>query len=388
MTPRNPTGTSQPYKVSPTLIYTARSRLTRSLVNHHPKPSQPFKKTTITPAESGGDNCNLHLIGDNDRDAYTYAGSQQVSDTCALIFDPVTQTFTLDKIDADFTFNLRSTPTNKSAKALAAQYPQLETTAPDPTSSDEDEQSFDATEEVGDPDNPYDWRHFLHRRSSSPEEPLVVIEEAPRPAPSIAPPARRQSRTKIKQRPHHHHHHHRPQPKRASTPPREEADADNEDSDDGGLTIEMDPVTKPRHRFGNAFGNISGEGPISLRSAASSVSPGGGLEIDFGGESSQEEEDAEEEEDEENDDDVPDDVKLPSPLAKGVGMPMQGVEVEEEDDDAGDLEAELEREMEREAEADADGDGEEGGGVGVGVGLGIGGAGGYVEESSSESEEE
>lgn len=209
-----------------------------------------------------------------------------------------------------------------------------------------------------------------------------MIEEATLPTPRIAPPAHRQSRTKIRQRPHHH----RPLPEKASTPPREEADADNEESDDGGLTIEMDPVTKPRHRFGNAFGNISGEGPISLRSAASSVSPGGGLEIDFGHDSSQEEE--EEEEEEESDEDVPDDVKLPSPLARGVGMPMQGVEVEEEDDDddAGDLEAELEREMEREAEGDGDGDGEEGGGVGVG--LGIGGTGGYLEESSSESEEE
>lgn len=156
----------------------------------------------------------------------------------------------------------------------------------------------------------------------------------------------------------------------------------------------MDPVTKPRHRFGNAFGNISGDGPISLRSAASSVSPAGGLEIDFGHESSQNEEEDEEEDEEESDEDVPDDVKLPSPLARAATTPMQGVteqeeeEEEEDDEDAGDLEAELEREMEREADGEGEVE-EEGGGVGVGVETGVGaGRSGYLEESSSESEEE
>ena len=312
-------------------------------------------------------------MGNNNQDTYKYTGSHQPSETYALIFDPETKSFVLDKVSTEFTFNLRSTPTNKSAKALASQYPQLETSAPDASSS-EDEMLDRGEEEAADPDNPYDYRHFLKQRGTPSPEPLEQRRRSPSPftaSPVIAPPARRTSRTKVKQRPHS-----RPQVKQPPpSPPKEEADADNEDSsldadadgeadeDDGGLTIEFESIPKPRHRLRPAFPRVQGDGPISLRSAASSVSPIGDPN--------------ESEEESDEDADVMEDVRLPSP--------MRHHQVQEEDDsnidgdeegDEGDLEAELERELEKQIDGDDDDEG-----VVVEQGR-------YVEESSSESEEE
>ncbi|MCJ1396920.1 hypothetical protein MMC11_000111 [Xylographa trunciseda] len=321
-------------------------------LNHQPNLSNSINKIFITPSDSGFDNCDLTFTGESEHERYRYTGSQQPSTACALIFDPETQSFILDRIDADFAFNLRSTPKNKSAKSLAAQYTQLETNAPDPVSEEED---LFAEAEQADPDNPYDYRHYLKRPPSSSPEPIELGSRnpSPRPSPQQSPVREVRQNPKPKSKPRQH----RPQAARASTPPREEADADNEESeDDGGLTVIMDPSNKPRHRFNANFNR--NEPPRSLRSAASSVSPVARPEP-----SSSEESDE-------------DEVVLPSP-AQREDSPMEGVQLdeeEEEDDDDGGLEAELERELEKGADGD-----EEGGGVSVTR---------YVAESSSESEEE
>lgn len=271
-----------------------------------------------------------------------------------LIFDPEAKAYTLDKLNTDFAFNLCSTPLNKSAKSLATQYPQLETTAPAPDSDDED--IFDDEAAEADPDNPFDYRHYLKHQQSPSLEPIELESRGPTPSPSPRPspqPENILQQTRIepakpKPKPWPKH---RPQPKRpASPPPREEADADNEESeDDGGLEVIMDPSNKPRHRFNTIR---SGEQPRSLRSAASSASP-----------AARREESSEEESDE-------DEVREPSPPRAGQAL-MEDERGEDEDE----LEAELARELEREA---AEGD-EEAGGVSVSR---------YVESSSSESEEE
>ena len=136
----------------------------------------------------------------------------------------------------------------------------------------------------------------------------------------------------------------------------------------------MEPDIKPRHRF-NAFAHLdrTGSGPISLRSAASSVSPAGRQSPDHSGDEVGEE--VEEEESEESDEDVLNETHWPSPLAKAptpVEMHVEGEDEEEEeedeDEDGGDLEAELQRELEKvngEEESRR-----------------------YIQESSSESEEE
>ena len=148
------------------------------------------------------------------------------------------------------------------------------------------------------------------------------------------------------------------------------------------MIIELDPEAKPR-RFNPAFTHDIRNGPISLTSAASSVSPAVSV-------SSDEDEDVEQ-----------------LSLEPNVGTaltPGEGVEEEEEEeeaearepeyDDEGSLEAELEQALESQAE------GEEGGGVQVyGNGVALNGLGVHgvrtempvnpiVDESSSESEEE
>ncbi|MCJ1282574.1 hypothetical protein MMC26_001898 [Xylographa opegraphella] len=322
-------------------------------LNHQPDISSSIRKTFITPSDSGFDNCDLTFTGESEHEKYRYSGSQQPSTACALIFNPETQTFTLDRIDADFAFNLRSTPTNKSAKSLAAQYTQLETNTPDPVSEEED---LVTEAEQADPDNPYDYRHYLKRPPSSSPEPIELESRNASPRPSLEPSPVPEVRQKPKPKPKPRQH--RTQPPRASTPPREEADADNEESeDDGGLTVIMDPSNKPRHRFNANFNR--NEPPRSLRSAASSVSPVARPEP-----SSSEESDE-------------DEVVLRSPVQREES-PMEGVQLQEEEyddeDDDGGLEAELERELEKGAGGD-----EEGGGVSVTR---------YIAESSSESEEE
>lgn len=288
---------------------------------------------------------------------YLYDGTQKSSEACALIYHPESQSFILDKISAEFTFNLCSTPTIADAQALAAKYPHLDVGESDPESNSDN--LFDGNEpqtaEV-DVNNPYDYRNFFKRRRTSSPEPLN--SHSP---PFKSSPHRIAPRQKLKPRP-------RPYHKRApSPPPREEADADNEDSDDGGLTIEMDPDTKPR-RFNGIFSHDARNGPISLRSAASSVSPVPAIE-----ESSESDEDVEAEE-----------IVFDEPAAGTVQTPG-----EEENEDERSLEAELEQALESQA------DEEDGGGVHV-LTDGVMPAGveqsavvnRIVEESSSSSEEE
>ena len=147
-----------------------------------------------------------------------------------MIYDPTSQSLILDKISTEFTFNLRATPTNKSSKALASQYPHLPTGGSEPESNSDDFLDDNDPATGADVNNPYDYRHFLKRRRTSSPEPLASRPLVPASPPRHAP-VRQKPKPLPKPRP-------RPQQKRASSPPaREEADADNEDSHDGGLTI-------------------------------------------------------------------------------------------------------------------------------------------------------
>lgn len=325
----------------------------RFLVNHKPKlATRPQKTILITSASSTSNKYNLAIRGDGDNSDYLYTGTQQPSGACALIYDPTRQTFTLDKIATEFNFNLHSTPSDRSAKSLTAKYPQLEIGVSDPDSNDDSASNpQNSIDNTGDISNPYDYRHFLNkkrRRASTLEPPSNPV-----PTPTVRRPSRVQ-KPKPKQRSHPHH----PEKRQLSPPPPEEADADNEDSDSGGLTIEMDPDTRPRGRFAGAFSYDARKGPISLRSAASSVSPAGPrgnvvasqekVSSPEGGEEREEREEEEQEEESERDgeqsdnNDVPEDLELPGPRL----TPR-----EEEDEDEGDLlEAELEQALESQAD--------------------------------------
>ncbi|KAI4253654.1 MAG: hypothetical protein L6R42_007497 [Xanthoria sp. 1 TBL-2021] len=243
---------------------------------------------------------------------YKYAGAQQTSGACALVYNPSTKALGLEKLDVDFTFNLQTSPSNNDRYEVTAQYPQLDAGVSDDESEDgtHTEAAINGADPTGpDMNNPYDYRHFLkRRRTSSPDAPLS------RPSVSPAAAPRRPSRTSTKPKP-------RPRPiqqSKRSAPPREEQKQNSDDSDDGGLTIEMGDDPKPR-RFGNGavvFNHDKRNGPISLRSAASSMSPAS-MRHDSGNE------------DVESDRDV-ELLQLPSPAG---GSNKYDVEDEEGDDD-------------------------------------------------------
>lgn len=337
------------------------------LDNHKPNLSVPSKEKVISRSPESDKNYKLSIKGERDGEDYVYMGSQQASEALALVYSPQTQTFTLDKISADFTFNLRSTPSNKNAKALAAQYPHLpilgRDSEPESTnsnnSSDENDGANDPSSGA-DSTNPYDYRHFLtkRRRTSSPEPILAMTPNIPaspfRPIPpssaSSPPRPRRAPAARPKPKPRA-----RPTPKRApppSPPPlREEADADNEDSDDGGLTIEMEPDIKTWRVFKPKFNHDPSNGPISLRSAASaSASPAALSPTNGNGQRSDEEDEDVDIMHLEKDGGSAEDVEIVRATPAGGG----GGEEDEEDEEEGEEEDEDEDEEGGEAVVEAE----------------------------------
>lgn len=269
---------------------------------------------------------SLSLKNQDDTSEYHYTGTQQPSTSCALIYNQLTKSFVLEKLDVDFTFNLQTTPSNHNRSQVTSQYPQLDTGTSDVESdagSTTEAAALDAVDTTeADMNNPYDYRHFLkRRRTSSPEAPNL------RPSASPGAPPRRVSRTNSKPKP-------RPRPtQRPSKPAQEEAKAVSDDSDDGGLTIDMGDSPRPR-RFGSGavvFNHDKRNGPISLRSAASSMSP-----ASVGHDS---------EDEAESDNDV-EHLQLPSPHTQ------PNPEVDEGDDEDDDLVEDLMQAMESQEEED------------------------------------
>lgn len=274
---------------------------------------------------------NLKLNNKDDASGYHYTGAQQPSGSCALIYNPLTKSLVLEKLDVDFTFNLQTTPSNHDRSQVASQYPQLDTGISDIESDAGSTTEAPALDGIDTPEadanNPYDYRHFLkRRRTSSPE--------APPSHPSVSPAAipRRQSRTNMKPKA-------RPRTQqRPRRPLREEAKANSDDSDDGGLTIDLGEGPKTR-RLGNGavvFNHDKRNGPISLRSAASSMSPAS-IRHDSGNEEA------------ESDDDV-EHLKLPSPQRRPNAEEEEG---DDEDDLVEDLMQAMESQEEEEEEANA-----------------------------------
>lgn len=258
--------------------------------NHRPKPAGNVH-TTIKKARSGAPNNYDLSIDDSEKGRYRYNGSQRPSTATVLMYNPDDKTFTLDKLDAEFLFNIRSTPQQKDAAALAERYPHIDVGASDghgaqtgDHAADEDVNNDQGTDDAEpDPDNPYDYRHFLHRvggnRSPSPPHSMM---HTPRynanasPLLSASSPARPSSPF-----PRANHSKHRARQSRpAVRPTREETDADNEasDTDPNALVIDMGDAAPINPRpWRSALGVLNdssrGGGPISLRSAASSMSP-------------------------------------------------------------------------------------------------------------------
>ena len=319
--------------------------------NHRPK-SLANQSATINSSKDGRNNSYTLSIKDLDGSGdYRYDGRQQASNSLALMYHSEKQAFILDKIDTEFCFNLSSTPSNKDASSLATQYPKLETgesaaDAEDLFGDDAEEQSLDDV--PADPSNPYDYRHFLNRGGSPSPEPSLRSSPVPNhkfgSSPllgSSSPIKRPRSRTEPKKAPRHRSERY------LSPNPREEADADNEDSDPNELVIDMGDSVPKGKPWRSALGVLNeggrNSGPISFRSAASSMSPS------VRGES-------EDEKINESDHDV-DEMNLGESRVDVVSHGAIGEEVVPngggwDDDDEGLLEAELEQAMEEQAESE------------------------------------
>ncbi|KAL8861877.1 MAG: hypothetical protein Q9178_001746 [Gyalolechia marmorata] len=307
---------------------------------------QPYQTARVRSSRRPSDCCvDLTIKNQDEVGEYNYTGAQQASGACALIYNPSAKALVLEKLDVDLTFNLQTSPSNADRSEVTSQYPQLDAGSSDMESEEgtHAEPALDGSDPTGpDMNNPYDYRHFLKRRRTySPEARLS------RPSVSSAVAPRRLSRTITKPKP-------RPRPIQRSKrppPPAEEGKQDSNDSDDGGLTIEMGDDPRPR-RFGNGavvFNHDRRNGPISLRSAASSMSPAS-MKHDSGNEDLESERDLEQ-------------FQLPSPAGRSNGYHVEEEggdddnEDEDDDDDDDDdvvdhlIEAMESQEEEEEADA-------------------------------------
>ena len=326
---------------------------------------------------------------------HEYEGVQRPSKSLALFYNPVDKAFTIEKLDANFLFNLHSTPAQKDPTALAAEYAHLDSGPRDSLQdgddlfdeADNDDQGA-REQEPPDPSNPYDYRHFLNRNGRSPSPaPSAVSSPVPSHYPSAHSPAlsaaspvtprpSATSRSKQKQETV------RDKPRYLSPiPSREvdEGDAGPTGDDPDELIIDMgDSAPIQNKPWRSALGILNegrSSGPISLRSAASSMSPSIRGEESDGG---KDEHSADENDDVEDIDLANTTADTPGVHHEDAATPGNGW-----DDNEDDLEAELELALGDQAEEE-DLDREAGG-----VALNEARQGNHVvEDSSSESEEE
>lgn len=386
--------------------------------------SNPDESTTSITSSGEADSPATLSLKDGD-DEYTYNGLERDADHIyVLIPDENGDGYTLEKLTSAHDFNLTSTPWEADVHKLSQQYPQLGEGAqvqPDEDLFGDEDVNGDAEP---DPDNPFDFRHYVDAAEEPPQpSPALdpqrsttatpVVSQAPsKTSTPIARPAKKTSALVPQQR--------KPKPKpqapatdkeqsqtkrvrlspevertkevptvrldrRASTkpalalPPKkherkasvEEIDLDADDDDDG-LVLEGDDLSKSAsrhqapHSLGLALSGQLGEGPISLRSAASSPasrinspmpahrpSPLGrnkhmeDEEIHLGGSSPEPVQEVEEEVEEEKDadaaEDADDDVEemqLPSP-AQTHRPSMSGTVVTEGEEGDDDLEKQM-----------------------------------------------
>ncbi|MBE7179688.1 MAG: hypothetical protein INR71_00500, partial [Terriglobus roseus] len=134
------------------------------------------ERATLVLADRSGDG------GEESRTAYA-GGRRDLKRSYALVLDPGAHTCTLHPLRSSYAFNVVATPAEPSAARLADRHPQLrprqEPGSADGAAADggggagDDERDTDPNG-TPDPDNPYDYRHYLQHarepsRSVSPE---------------------------------------------------------------------------------------------------------------------------------------------------------------------------------------------------------------------------
>ncbi|KAL6704997.1 hypothetical protein ACN47E_007400 [Coniothyrium glycines] len=134
--------------------------------NHKPAQTSDSRTTTLTSTSNGSYKLRLedsNPAGGND--VYTFTGHKSaLTKSYILVLDSSSQQATLEPLSSSYTFNLAT----RNNANISSQHPKIypKKAKDDPTDRDEDADLFgDAAgdDEGGDPDpdNPYDFRHFL-----------------------------------------------------------------------------------------------------------------------------------------------------------------------------------------------------------------------------------
>ena len=144
--------------------------LTPRADNHKPTQTLDSRSTTLTsPSSTGLYNLRIDDTNDSgDKDVFTFTGQKsQLKKSYVLIFDPSSQQATLEPLSSSYTFNLAT----KNGKDVSSQHAKIypKKLKDDAHNKDEEDDLFGeaaATDNEGgdpDPDNPYDFRHFLSK---------------------------------------------------------------------------------------------------------------------------------------------------------------------------------------------------------------------------------
>lgn len=294
----------------------------------------------------------------------------------------------LDELEFQYAFNLVSAPWEKDAEKLAAQYKQIPVQPENDIDTEitgDEEGLFEEEDSGPDPDNPFDYRHYLnglpdlpgeHKAASTAGTPLLAASRAttslkpalarrlsdhsrqpqkPRTAQTSRPPPPPQVRLER-----------RASAKRSSPVPSEP----EEEDDDGDLVIDMGEGYQPKKKSRTLLTPFTAGRPISLRSAAASASPalsamhspaqrdagaGSGYEEDDEGEGDEVDEmdvDGEAEVEHESNEDV-DELALDSPVPlEDKTAPVARRQSTWDADEEAELQAKLEQALEDEFDED------------------------------------
>jgi hypothetical protein len=145
------------------------SLLTQSLPDNH-KPSQTTSDRTTTLTLTSSDRYNLTIQdqnGDALGDVFTFTGQRTTPEkSYILFFDPTSQKATLEPLDSTYTFNISTKNRADVSSSYAKIYPRKQKTetghSQGTTDDIFDEGSVaDIENDEPDPNNPYDFRHFL-----------------------------------------------------------------------------------------------------------------------------------------------------------------------------------------------------------------------------------
>lgn len=297
--------------------------------NHKPDFPHPDSIESLLVQSSEGDRATLTLR--DGKEEYKYLGRRrQDDDEYVLILDQAGKEFVLEKVESAYSLNLTRAPWESDSRTLAERYPQLHPDEHEEDlfgNADDDEDDGGVALDPADADasNPFDFRHYLDVEDSpSPKaapapSPAVSHASSTRTGTPLSKPVRKQlsifapqpakppPKPKTKQNPAHAKPSAKPTSRSPSPEPQRQRKTDAEvpavridrrasnrialppkpppkkrepeelalDGDDNGdLILEGDEPQRSSYHskssLGIALAGGLGEGPRSLRSAASS----------------------------------------------------------------------------------------------------------------------